>query len=197
MEIVDTQNIEALKFHKRVFFLYFCFTFVPVLVYMVLEDSTETHSARVALLSLSQFSHCILLLFEIFQLKHAGGLLEYLEEDQWNFVDMFHFLLFTSFYIQQICYGFKDRAELLSIVDALMKLFVISLAFLKLLFFLRVFEEMGSLVQMLQTTVGSMIPFMIFLSISVLFFAFCFSSLGISYAGGDYANIDNFMAILI
>jgi hypothetical protein len=72
-------------------------------------------------------------------------------------------------------------------------LVVLVQAFLKVLFFLRLYEGLGSLVQMLITTVKELVNFTTFLLISVTFFAFSFRVLGVNFSADDYANVPGFV----
>lgn len=199
MEIIDMQNIEAIKFHRTVFTIFLWFNFLPLLAYCVLDGSSITmYWIKFGLLTVALVTQLIIALFEVFQFKNAGGLVAYIQEDPWNLQDMFHCITFISFYIQQYnCDMGTTSTTERSILISILSQAVIVFAFIKILFYLRIYEEMGALVQMLITTIGSMGSFMLFLTISILFFAFSFDALGISYAGGDYKDIDDFTAILI
>ena len=87
----------------------------------------------------------------------------------WNLVD---FALFTIFGVLQYYYSLGLDHVLVYIPE--IKLLLILLAFMKLLFFVRIFEEYGFLVQMILLCVLDLIPFMISYMIFLIVFTVCF-----------------------
>jgi glucan phosphoethanolaminetransferase (alkaline phosphatase superfamily) len=80
----------------------------------------------------------------------------------------------------------------------LLRLFVLVLAFLKVLYFIRMYYNLGSLVQMLFTTIESLVSFTTFLIGSVLFFSFSFNILDVNFANEDeYSGINTFVQITL
>ena len=82
-------------------------------------------------------------------------------------------------------------------MSAILGLLVLVMAFSKILFFLRIYEELGSLVQMLLVTISSLTSFTFFLSISIAFFAFSYKALGVTFDDGDYKDVPSFLIIFI
>jgi hypothetical protein len=87
----------------------------------------------------------------------------------WNIID---FSLFTSFMILQY-YKFTGMDDSSTYMPET-KLVLIILAFMKLLFFVRIFEDYGFLVQMILLCVLDLIPFIISYIIFLFIFSICF-----------------------
>ena len=84
-----------------------------------------------------------------------------------------------------------------SLSEAIMGQVVLLLSLLKILFFLRKFENFGALVQMLLTTMTGLVNFMAFLFLSILFFAISISMLNATFSDSDYPGLNSFIVILI
>lgn len=70
-------------------------------------------------------------------------------------------------------------------------------AYLKILQYMKIFEQLAFLVQMLITTMKSILTFMIFFVYALLFFTQCGMILKVDYEGDDYANVIDFIVIFI
>lgn len=105
---------------------------------------------------------------------------------------MLQFALYIVWYILQITGGIENPSKD-TVWGTLLTQVVLVQSFLKLLFFLRLYEGLGSLVQMLITTIQELLNFTIFLLISVTFFAFSFRILGVDFSADDYPNVPNFV----
>ena len=92
----------------------------------------------------------------------------------WNLVDFSQFWLYLFFYYVK----FADSQT--SVDDFLPHIHcsIIVLAFIKVLFFVRIFQEYGFLVQMIILTLGDLVPFQLGFTVSLVFFALCFCVLG-------------------
>ena len=87
----------------------------------------------------------------------------------WNLVD---FALFTIFGVLQYYYSLGLDHVLVYIPE--IKLLLILLAFMKLLFFVRIFEEYGFLVQIIMSCCIDLIPFITFYMIALFMFSIIF-----------------------
>lgn len=96
----------------------------------------------------------------------------------WNIVDFLNILLFTIVYI--LDHFIENEPPLYMYILTLMN---VSLAFIKLLFFIRLFEDFGFLVQLLISCLKELIPFFILYIIFLLFFAMCFEVLRVDVDG--------------
>ena len=87
----------------------------------------------------------------------------------WNIID---FCLFAIFLILQY-FKFLGKDDSMTYMPET-KLGLVILAFMKLLFFVRIFEDYGFLVQMIRLCVLDLIPFIISYIIFLLIFTICF-----------------------
>jgi len=74
---------------------------------------------------------------------------------------------------------------------------LIILAFMKILFFMKIFSDYGFLVQMVFLSFLDMGPFMAFFSLWLLFFTIEFKVLGFEFDDSEYANLGSFTQMLI
>ena len=87
----------------------------------------------------------------------------------WNLVDFSLFSIFLTFeYIRFLGLEHKvtSRSEI--------KLFLVIIAFLKLMFFVRIFEEYGFLVQMICLCIKDLCPFIVSYLVFLYVFSVCF-----------------------
>jgi len=68
---------------------------------------------------------------------------------------------------------------------------------IKILYFLRVFEQFGALVQMLLTTMTGLVNFMIFFALSVGFFTVSHCMLQVTFDATSYPSVNLLIVILI
>ena len=87
----------------------------------------------------------------------------------WNIIDFMQFWIFIS--LQYFTRGGKNDA---GVFIPELKLLLIIMAFLKLLFFIRIFEAYGFLVQMISACVQDLIPFLMSYWIFMIVFSICF-----------------------
>ena len=110
----------------------------------------------------------------------------------WNILELSQFFanaFYTYFMFKLGSDHAKEYFEM-----TLLRLYVIVLAFIKVLYFIRMNYNLGSLVQMLFTTIEYMGSFTTFLIGSVLFFAFSFNILDVNFANEDeYSGINTFV----
>ena len=75
----------------------------------------------------------------------------------------------------------------------LLKLFLVMQAFLKVLFFMKIFAEYGFLVQMIFLSIIDVGPFMTFFSLWVLYFTIEFKILKWEIDEEEYAGLGEFL----
>jgi hypothetical protein len=90
----------------------------------------------------------------------------------WNIID---FSLFIVFAILQYKFYLGEDHSLVGMPEV--KFLLILLAFMKLLFFVRIFEDYGFLVQMILLCVLDLVPFIISYLIFLFVFTMCFTVL--------------------
>jgi len=126
---------------------------------------TENENIHASMLKLAIPPAMILSLIELIQLGNQGFSYFY----GWNLVD---FSLLVVFSVLQY-YGSINKDHSMVYMPET-KMLLILLAFLKLLFFVRIFEEYGFLVQMIRLCVLDLIPFIMSYMIFLMVFTVCF-----------------------
>lgn len=87
-----------------------------------------------------------------------------------------------------------------SVGHSILTLVILIQAMVKVLFFLRLFDGLGSLVQMLITTISELTSFLMFFIVSVLFFYFAFVILAVDFDdAGDpsYPGVINAIVVFL
>ena len=92
----------------------------------------------------------------------------------WNIIDSIQFLVFIS--LQYFTFGIETDDNGQIFIPEL-KLLLIVMAFIKLLFFIRIFEEFGFLVQMIIFCVIDLIPFILSYALFLIIFSICYAVL--------------------
>jgi len=159
-KIINAQWDRTKNFQKRIFFIYFFFYCIPMCVSCFkISDSVDNLMFNIAF-----FPSIILLVIESIQINKDGY--EYFMG--WNLIDFSQLILFYFlFYLRQE--GYDNDLSFFP----LLKLFNILLAFTKMGFFVRIFEDYGFLVQMVIFVLQSLIPFNVVYLIFVLIFSIC------------------------
>ena len=134
---------------------------------------TTDESLHDKLLTVAMLPAVILFFIETTQMRELG--FEYFMG--WNIVDFMQFFTFIS--LQYFTYG-KDDAGLF--IPEL-KLLLILMSFVKLLFFIRIFEAYGFLVQMIMYCIIDLIPFIMSYMIFLFIFSICFVVLNMEIDG--------------
>ena len=111
----------------------------------------------------------LILVMEILQMMETKS--EYWR-DNWNKIDVIFIVVNFAYFARRISCN-QDISEEVNMI--LINVFMIICAFLKLLFFVRVFEDFGQLVQLVSTCVKDIRVFMVFLVSWIVFFSILFS----------------------
>lgn len=154
---------------RSVFWMYVWLYCVPISTTLFLTGSEQLHTI---MLSIAIIPAVILFGIECVQFRYQG--LTYLQG--WSLVDIAQFIIFAT--IQYLKWNDREDDERLVPAIPELKVLLLLLAFLKLLFFIRVFEEYGFLVQMIMYCVRDLFPFMVAYFTLVLIFSICFTVLG-------------------
>ena len=154
---------------RSVFWMYVWLYCIPISITLFFNGNEELHNI---MLSIAIIPAVILFGIECVQFRYQG--LTYLQG--WSLVDIAQFIIFAS--IQYLKWNnLEDQEKKVPAIPEL-KVLLLLLAFLKLLFFIRVFEEYGFLVQMIMYCVRDLAPFMVAYFTLVLIFSICFTVLG-------------------
>ena len=117
---------------------------------------------------IASFPATILLIVEMIQLKWQG--IEYFYG--WNMIDFLQLVVFGILFILRF-----EGLDHQMLYFAQFKLLNIILAIFKLMFFIRIFEAYGFLVQMVVYCVQDLIPFLVCYMTFLLVFAICYTVL--------------------
>ena len=129
-----------------------------------MEDTDDLHYYFFRLCILTQ---AVFFFIELIQLQEQG--MNYFMG--WNLVDFSQFWAFVAY-----CQNFPaSEPELLK---KQIEFLLIVLAFMKILFFIRIFDDYSFLVQMIILTIIDLIPFTASFVLSLWFFSLCFIVLG-------------------
>jgi hypothetical protein len=145
----------------NLFFIFVAMFMMPLCITLFTNDE----SIHAAMLNLAILPAILLFSIELVQMFNQG----FSYFIGWNIVDFSLFVVFGFIeYAQYI--GFDHSFQYMP--EA--KLLLIILAFFKLLFFIRIFEEYGFLVQMIFLCVVDLIPFIMSYLIFLIVFSVCF-----------------------
>lgn len=108
----------------------------------------------------------MLLGIEIIQMKFQGTAYIYAD---WNMLDMSQLIVFSC-----LLYLRMNNVDSKALYYPELKLINILLAFLKTMFFVRIYEEYGLLVQMLQSCLMAVVPFAVYYLVFLMVFSICF-----------------------
>lgn len=116
----------------------------------------------------------------------------------WNIFDFMQFFLYTKF-MMDFFEMLDTEFEYIGFNLKIMQLSIIICGFIKILYFIRIFEQFGFLVQMVAKTCIKVVPFMFFFTLWVLFFTFCYKTMDVVVKGKDeeYPFVNNFMVLII
>jgi len=117
---------------------------------------------------IASFPATILLIVEMIQIKWQG--IEYFYG--WNMIDFLQLVVFGILFILRF-----EGLDHQMLYFAQFKLLNIILAIFKLMFFIRIFEAYGFLVQMVVYCVQDLIPFLVCYMTFLLVFAICYTVL--------------------
>jgi hypothetical protein len=163
-KLIDYQWTFTRVFMGNLFFMYVVLFLMPLCFTLF----TEEEKIHAAMLRIAIPPALLLFTIELIQMWNQG--FNYFMG--WNLVD---FSLFVVFSILQYYYSIGQDHSFVYMPEA--KLLLILLAFLKLLFFVRIFEEYGFLVQMILLCVLDLIPFIMSYMIFLIVFTVCFVTL--------------------
>lgn len=159
-KIINAQWDRTKNFQRRIFFLYFFFYCVPMCVSCFkMTDRIDNMMFLIAF-----FPSIILLVIESIQIMKDGS--EYFMG--WNIIDFSQLVLFYFLTYLRLR-GYDNDLPFFP----MLKLINILLAFIKMGFFVRIFEEYGFLVQMVISVLHSLIPFTVVYLLFVLIFSIC------------------------
>lgn len=74
---------------------------------------------------------------------------------------------------------------------------MIGLAFIKCLFFMKIFSEYGFLVQMVILSIYDLTAFLSFFTLWIVFFAIQFKIIHFGYDDGDYTDLPTFVQFVL
>ena len=149
-------------FFKIQLFFYLCFFCIPLSLYFCLGHEYRNKLVGFSILGGSAFT-----IYEFIQC-HTEGWRDYFF-DKWNYIDIFGLANFWIF-----CFNtFWTENDNLYEIDAwrvYSRVFLIFSMILKLNFFMRIYDKLGLLVNLLLTCVYDIVPFTSYLSV----WLFCF-----------------------
>ena len=91
--------------------------------------------------------------------------------DPWNISDFLGIVVYVIYMSYEWHNDFNPNSEVKDLVHIILSLIMITLTLFKVLFFLRLSEMYGSLVQMLTRTAYELGSFTVFLFLMVIYFA--------------------------
>lgn len=92
----------------------------------------------------------------------------------WNLVDFAQFAVFVVYYVSNQTHTMEEREGK---YNPELKLTLVVLAFVKCLFFIRIFERFGFMVQMIKSCVEDLLPFITYFITFLFLFALCLTTL--------------------
>lgn len=186
--IIDHQFRETKVAMQIKFAIFMLLYYIPFIVVCF----TPQQQVEALIMTLSFGSQLYFYFIEVVQMKQKG-IIEYAKEGFWNFVETSQFFVFMALYILRAVDTFSDSNR--DGVDVIvLQLYLMVVGFVKILFFIRIYEEYGFLVQMVGNTVIQLIPFLVFFIMWILFFAILYWILKVEIDSGDeeYLNLPNF-----
>ena len=163
--------------------LYIFFYYIPLMLNLIVDSP--------ALRGMSNFfGFLVQLLFfflELIQLKYLGR--EYLTSDVWNFIEFMQFPIYLIYILVNV----SHTQGLINMYEILFGMILITAGFFKILYFIRIYDDYGFLVQMVGETVKKVIPFTTFFLLWIAFFAVCFRVLRVEIDDEDYPDMSSFV----
>ena len=146
---------------KWSFYIYVLTYCIPI-SFLIFSDDDRVHQA---MLQIALFPALLLFLVEIIQIREQG--MEYF--GGWNICDFTQFVIFMIIFLFNQ-FGIEDTF----VIMPEFRIILVILSLVKLLFFLRVFEEYGFLVQIIMSCVIDLMPFIVFYMIALFMFSIIF-----------------------
>ena len=128
-------------------------------------------------------------------MKVAGGFVNYINDDPWNITDFGSIIFYVIYFYCETHDSYNiDNTSLTHII---LSQIIFSLTLIKVLFFLRLSESFGSLVQMLLKTVAELKNFTVFLFIMIFYFAISLNMIKAKFSDSDYPKVTQKVVTLI
>ena len=151
------------------FFVYVLLYYLPFIIHNYLGTTAATWLLTIAFITQIFFA-CI----EIIQMRDLG--MVYVS-DFWNYIDIVQPVIYFFFYASHL--GSEAENEVLSWFEVLAKLILILLGFLKMMFFIRIFDDYSFMITLVWQTIEAAVPFINFLMMWIMVFALCYQALGV------------------
>ena len=136
----------------------------------------------------------IILTFKVVELRKST-LGTYIK-DNWNKLDL-SIIIMNFIYFANKLKSQPNPEDKKSIPMILLDFSVFVLSFLKGIYFLRIFEDFGHLIQMLTNCMRDISVFLVFLITWILVFAMMLDTLEVNFDDGDYPNFNSIFVTLI
>lgn len=155
------------------FTVYVLFFVVPILVSQVLDREADNQLLDFCLYLVALGALFTRLVVELIQMKAEGC--SYFKSF-WNFIDLSQIFVFAVMVQQkwpelhELTDEQEDHGDLEKISFILLKAVVVIQGFICILYYIRVFEDVGFMVKMVRETIYDLIPFSIFYFLWCLFF---------------------------
>lgn len=81
--------------------------------------------------------------------------------------------------------------------EQLLVLVLVSLSFLKIMFFMKIFSDYSFLVEMVSQSISKVREFLLFFTLWVLFFSVQYEVLQAGFEDGDYPDLSNFVRLMV
>lgn len=119
--------------------------------------------------------------------------LEYFKSMQ-NWTELGQFFMFSCILFKKFYWPNDDS---IPPWERIMQMLIVMQAFLKILFFLKIFSDYGFLVQMITTSISDITGFLIFFVMWIVFFAIQYQILQAEFGLDDYTGLPHFTQLLI
>ena len=147
---------------QSILFMYFTMFMIPYVIIILNPDNTHLNHVMLVLCCFPQY---VLFAIEITQMWKSG--IEYFQG--WNLTDFGLFIVFQT-YVQLKFKGIDDTEG----IFPELKLLIFIMAFAKVMFFVRIFENIGFLINMVRYCLIDLVPFILSFITLLFVFSICF-----------------------
>ena len=153
-KIINCQWVETKKITRVLFFIFLFLFLFPFCRSLLLSDDKKDAKEKKVYVIIGLIPIFIQFMIEIVQMYNNG--LSYFIG--WNWADLLFIMSYSYYAYSKVLEVSED--EIVWFPE--LKLTIVILSFVKLMFYIRIFDKFGFLVQMIIFCVSDLIPFMVF-----------------------------------
>ena len=192
--LMDVQFEDSYNFFLKLFAIYFITFVLPLVLFILHRDHQHDNMIYIYW---SMIGGAFFTAYEIIQMLKEGTK-EYFKTF-WNLQDMIGLTIYWVYVAA--CISNRTNQDFRSAIQIYMMTAILTIMFSKICFFIRIFNDYGLLVNLVQTCLSDIVPFCIFLTIWLICFYLLYHVTGIEspdrsgQLGVNHENIQDFFYI--